>query len=188
LALTGVGAGYAEQGFIRVNPNFNYDVDSSPIGAGQLDLVGIMLHEITHVMGRVNYAFVNGSDPFMTLMDLDRFNCGTTTRNTVATNACFSANGGTTDLGAFSATSDTGDWNGVSPGPTDPNNAFANFGVLMPFSAADVKQMNALGWDPKSAASVPEPNALTLLLTVVAAVGLVVGKKRLRRNTPAIQS
>ena len=76
----------------------------------------------------------------------------------------------------------------MSPGPTDPNNAFANFGVLMHFSAADVEQMNALGWDPKSAASVPEPNALTLLLTVLAAVGLVMGKKRLRRNTPAIQS
>jgi len=155
--------GYTYDGFIRINPNFSYDADRSPIGAGQIDLVAVLEHEITHAMGRVNYAFAQPSgNVFMTEMDMARFNCGSTVRNTVAANACFSINGGVTDLRQWSTTSDTGDWDGAQ---LSPNNAFINFGTIYgPYAnrAYDVLNMNALGWDP-IAQGVPEPTSLILL-------------------------
>jgi hypothetical protein len=174
LALTGShipgGSGYAFQGFIRINPTFNYDADpNNTILPNQIDLAAVMLHEITHVMGRDDYSFCGGpgncggslgSDPWLTPLDLDRFNCGSTTRNTVATDACFSINGGSTDLRQFSATSDTGDWDSQI---LSANNAFAEFGVHAGLLPSDILEMNALGWDPTTMSSVPEPASLALL-------------------------
>ena len=178
LALTGAGAGFTNQGFIRINPTFNYDSDRSPIGGSQIDLVAVMLHEITHVMGRVNYAFVNNlaGDPFMTVLDLDRFNCASTTRNTVAANACFSIDGGNTDLRKFSETSDTGDWDSAQ---VSPNNAFINFGQLSDFQSSDILTMDALGWDPVSA--VPEPSTILLLGSSLAGLGAFAWRRQRRK-------
>ena len=177
MALTGVGTGFTYQGYIRINPNFSYDADRSPIGAGQIDLVAVLEHEITHVMGRVNYAFVGNANPFMTFMDMDRFNCGTSTHNTVSTNACLSLDGGATDLRQWSSISDTGDWDGAQ---LSPDNAFINFATIYgPFGSRsyDVLNMNALGWDPVASQSAPGPSALVLLVVGLLGLGL---KRRYR--------
>jgi hypothetical protein len=131
LALTGssaLGGPYTFQGFVDINPTFNYDYSQSGgIGGGQIDLVAVMLHEITHVMGRVDYSFAyaSGNTPLLTPLDLGRYDCGGSSLNFTATNACFSINGGATDLRQFSAVSDTGDWDSAV---VSANNAYINYG------------------------------------------------------------
>jgi hypothetical protein len=179
LALTGApvtqaGAGYAVEGFIRLNPNYNYDINPTDgIAANALDLTGIMLHEITHVMGRVDYAFAGSggaADPFLTVLDLDRYYCGGTTLNFMASNACFSLDGGLTDLRQFSAVSDTGDWDSAV---MSANNAYINYGTVQGFQSADVLAMNALGWDPVvSTQNTPEPTTLALAALALVGIGL----------------
>jgi hypothetical protein len=120
---------------------------SNGITPGEGDLTGVMLHEITHDLGRVDYAF--DGLPVLTPMNLDRYGCGTTSLTTSANNACFSIDGDATDVNQFSPTSDTGDW--LTPGftPTgDAFNAFFYYGQLLTLSAGDITEMNALGWEP----------------------------------------
>jgi hypothetical protein len=148
---------------------------SGGITPGEGDLTGVMLHEITHDLGRVDYAFAGL--PVLTPMNLDRYGCGTTSLTTSANNACFSIDGGATDINQFSPTSDTGDW--LTPGftPTgDAFNAFFYYGQLLTLSAGDITEMNALGWDPHTS-SVPEPSTWALFGLGFAALGLI----RLRR-------
>jgi len=113
----------------------------------------------------------------MTFMDMDRFNCGTSTHNTVSTNACLSLDGGATDLRQWSSISDTGDWDGAQ---LSPDNAFINFATIYgPFGSRsyDVLNMNALGWDPVASQSAPGPSALVLLVVGLLGLGL---KRRYR--------
>jgi hypothetical protein len=178
LALTGAPVpqatgGYGFEGFIRLNPNFTYDTNPADgIASTALDLTGIMLHEITHVMGRVDYAFAGtyaAADPFLTVLDLDRYTCGQTTLNFMAANACFSLDGGLTDLRTFSPTSDTGDWDSAV---MSANNASINYGTVQGFQTADVLAMNALGWDPVvSTQATPEPATVALVALALGAVG-----------------
>ena len=51
-----------------------------------------MEHEITHALGRVDYAFV-GYPTFLTPLNLARYDCGTTTLTASADNACLSLMG-----------------------------------------------------------------------------------------------
>lgn len=187
LALTGAhvpqaGSGYAIDGFIRLNPTFSYDINPADgIAANALDLTAIFLHEITHVMGRVDYAFAGSggaADPFLTVLDLVRYNCGGTTLNFMAANACFSLDGGLTDLRKFSPDSDTGDWDSAV---MSANNAYINYGTVQGLQASDVLMMNALGWDPVvTTQNTPEPTTLALVALALGGVGF-----SRRKTTPA---
>jgi hypothetical protein len=192
LALTGQpapGGPYQFQAAIAVGDLAWDDNQSDGIAAGAGDLTGVMLHEITHAMGRVDFAFAGSNgpdgapgDPLMTPLDLDRYGCGTTSLTTSSDNACLSIDGGVTDLNQFAPTSDTGDW--LSPGAFTPTadsfNASFYYGQLLTMSAGDILEMNALGWDPFSS-SVPEPAAWVLLLAGFAGLGFA----RYRRSRAA---
>jgi hypothetical protein len=181
LALTGssaLGGPYTFQGFVDINPTFDYDYSQSGgIGAGQIDLVSVMLHEITHVMGRVDFSFAEASSntPFLTPLDLGRYGCGGSSLNFTATNACFSITGGATDLRQFSAVSDTGDWDSAV---VSPNNAYAYYGQNVFLQSSDILTMNALGWDPIVA--VPEPDIDAMLGVGLGLVGWVGRRKKLQ--------
>ena len=151
------------------------------------DLTGVMEHEITHALGRVDYAFVDPNPTFLTPLNLARYGCGTTSLTTLVANACLSLDGGATDLNQFDPTgSDTGDWLTPSHAPTgDAFNAFFYYGQLLTMSPADILEMSALEWDPFSS-SVPESAAWALLGLGFVGLGLVRSARRSGPRTASI--
>jgi hypothetical protein len=153
--------------------------------AGAYDFVGAALHEITHALGRVDFEFVSGGTPYLTPYDLVRYNCGSTTLNsTQASPACFSIDGGVTDLATFSPTSDSGDWAntaapGVPPMITSPNKAYISTGDITPaLLPTDILAMEALGYTRAGTGNVPEPATLLLFLPFA---GILIARRRCDR-------
>jgi Cadherin-like/Cadherin domain/RTX calcium-binding nonapeptide repeat (4 copies) len=107
-------------------------------------LVGVALHELTHAMGRVPY----GSQP--DIFDLFRFTSAGTrlfSNGATAPAAYFSLDGGSTKVADYGRTSDPSDFlnNGVQ-GPNDPFNEFYTGSTSQQLTAADLKQLDALGF------------------------------------------
>jgi Cadherin-like len=107
-------------------------------------LVGVALHELTHAMGRVPY----GSQP--DIFDLFRFTTPGTRLfqgGATAPAAYFSIDGGNTKLADYGRTSDASDFlNSGVQGSTDPFNEFYNGATTQGLTAADLKQLVALGF------------------------------------------
>lgn len=175
-----------------------WDYSGGKPGAGSFDFTATLEHEITHALGRVDYAFASkvaggappGNPPLLTPLNLYTYDCGTTTLDPNFNNTCFSINGGTTDLksgtaGVFDNTSDSADWfntitvSGKSTcGPgSDSFDSCANPGVFASMSNVDFTEMCALGWSG-SACAVPEPPSLWLLLAGAIGLSAVSGRRR----------
>ena len=172
--LTGTNlSGY--QAYIGFGSSTNWQFSQTGgIASGAYDFTGVVAHEVSHALGRVSYEFVNPT-PYLTPLDLFRYNCGTTTLNdTYGTTACFSIDGGTTDLQTFSPTSDSADWYGPTGTGTDAYDAYLTSGVLTNVTPVDYTLMSALGSTP-----VPEP--ATALLLGVALVCLAAVRRGVRR-------
>ncbi|MDE2384165.1 MAG: NF038122 family metalloprotease [Alphaproteobacteria bacterium] len=128
-----------------VNWAFN---ENGTISAGQYDLVSVLLHEFTEVMGRISDLNVDG---FYTPMDLFRYSApgvlSTATGGTGST-AYFSTDGGVTKLATWNnnpANGDTGDW---YPGNgNDPFNDYGTTGQFERLTAADLTNMDVLGYN-----------------------------------------
>ncbi len=107
-------------------------------------MVGVALHEIGHAMGRVPY----GSTP--DIFDLFRFTSPGTrlfSGSATAPAAYFSIDGGVTDIADYGRTSDSSDFLNGSRTPEDPYNEFYDSGTLQHLTAADLQQLDALGFD-----------------------------------------
>jgi hypothetical protein len=107
-------------------------------------LVGVALHELTHALGRINYG------PQPDIFDLFRFTAPGTLlfqAGPAAPPAYFSVDGGATKLADYGQSSDASDFlNGGVQGPNDPFNEFYTGGTLQTLTAADLKQLDALGF------------------------------------------
>ena len=107
-------------------------------------LVGVALHELTHAMGRIPYG------PQPDIFDFFRFTSPGTRLfqgGATAPAAYFSLDGGNTKLGDYGRTSDASDFlNSGVQGANDPFNEFYNAGTSQQLTAADLKQLNALGF------------------------------------------
>ena len=106
-------------------------------------LVGVVLHEIGHAMGRVPFG------PQPDIFDLFRFTSpGTRLFSGAATAppAYFSVNGGVTDIADYGQTSDSSDFLNGARTPEDPFNEFYDFGTLQHLTTVDLKQFDANGF------------------------------------------
>ena len=106
-------------------------------------LVGVVLHEIGHAMGRVPYG------PQPDIFDLFRFTSPGTrlfSDGATAPPAYFSVNGGVTDIADYGQTSDPSDFLNGARTPEDPFNEFYDFGTLQHLTTADLEQFDANGF------------------------------------------
>lgn len=128
--------------------NFSW-TQSSPIATGTFDAVGVLLHEMTEVMGR--YRQSSGNPGLHSPLDLLSYSApGVREWNY---NPCyFSFNQGTTIVNNFNANGsfDSMDWTGTTTNqyttPIDTFNATLTTGVLSPFSLGDGIVMEVLGF------------------------------------------
>ena len=111
-------------------------------------LVGVALHELTHAMGRVPFGTPNSTSP--DIFDLFRFTSPGTRLflgGATAPAAYFSLDGGNTKVADYGRTSDASDFlNSGVQGPNDPFNEFYTGSTSQQLTAADLKQLDALGF------------------------------------------
>ena len=161
-----------------------YDFTGGVPAADAIDFTAVVEHELSHALGRVDYAFAG--TPFLTPQNSFKYaisagNC-TKTLDDAFDITCFSYDGGATNPQGrtFSNQSDSGDWINANG---DSFNAFIGQGEFASVSAADLDLMCALGWNDRAACGtpqqpVPEPGTLALLGTSL------LGLAALRRRRP----
>lgn len=135
--------------------SFDYN-PANGVSSGQYDLVGVALHELTHVLGR--YA----PGDLVTSLDLMSYGTNAQIDTNNATPHYLSLNGGKTNLANFNVSSDPGDF---APGtPTDPFNAFLNAGAVYGLTPLDSQVLDALGYNVGAAGPPPpSPNDFVIL-------------------------
>jgi len=161
-----------------------YDFTGGVPAANAIDFTAVVEHELSHALGRVDYAFAGM--PFLTPQDSFKYAIAaglcTKTLDAAFDITCFSFDGGTTNPQGrtFSNQSDSGDWINAFG---DSYNAFISQGEFASVSAADLDLMFAEGWNDRAARGTPatptpEPATLALLGT------LRLGFAALRRRRP----
>jgi hypothetical protein len=129
-------------GVVGFNPSAAWDFSTSNQAvAGQYNFVGDALHELTHALGRESG--LNPGAP-MTVLDLFQYASPGVLQTQAGGASYFSINGGATNLGNFSNTSDLGDWSATVP--NDAFDALFASGVANTVSATDITVLNVLGF------------------------------------------
>jgi hypothetical protein len=154
---------FVNDGTITLGAGFSFTF-SGAIAPGTIDFQGVVLHEISEIMGRIGLSGqVFGGKPAYTVVDAYSFS-GASTRNMGnGANANFSIDYGATLLKAFNdqATNggDSRDW---ASGTNDAFNAFSSSGVANGISAVDLRIMDVIGYTLAVQAT-PEPASVSLL-------------------------
>lgn len=141
---------------------FTYN-DASGVAAGTYDFNGVVLHEITEVMGRqlLTGDRLGSTTHAYDALDLFHYSAAGTRDFSATTAGYFSINDGTTSLGAFNTnpSGDAGDW--ASSVADNSFDAFSSSGVVNVVTANDITEMNVLGWTPAG-----DPASTTALANV----------------------
>ena len=136
--------GYA--GFSSAYP-FTYDPNNRAV-AGEYDFIGVVEHEFTEDLGRIDLfgANIGGTGNSYSLLDLYHYTSPGAHTYTGTTANYFSVNGGTTNLDNFNSKSsgDLGDW--AASAGNDSFLAFSPTDEADLVSQADITEMNALGY------------------------------------------
>jgi hypothetical protein len=193
---------------ITFSSTFSFDFDPTNGISGGFDFVGVATHEIGHALGFLSGVDIvdafSGPNlaPGVTATDLNSFRVFSALDlyrysndpasiiggnkvldlrqgRTGQSNAFFSLDGGTTNLGLFSTGDFNGDGNqashwkdGQGLGLMDPTLAPGELGVI---SALDTTAFDAIGYDPRSRviAVAPEPGTLGLMALPLVGAALV---------------
>ena len=163
-ALGVAGASSAIDGYVGFGSGYAFDFNRADgITAGSYDFMGVALHEISHVLGRVtglsSTAAANGL-----AIDLFRYKAPGTTSFAYNEGAYFSIDGGTTNLASFNA-SGTADRESWVTTPGDAYSAYATAGVVNDLSVADKIVMDVLGWNTMAATTTTPTTTTTLTTT-----------------------
>ena len=134
-------------GFTNISNTFTFDPNNRAI-PGEYDFIGVALHEISEVMGRVAWLgdFIDYPNAF-SVMDLFRYSAPGSRQLIGGNSAYFSINGGQTNLDNFStnANGDFGDW--AASAGKDAFLAFSSPGVANALTAQDIALLDAIGWN-----------------------------------------
>lgn len=153
---------------------------SSPV-AGEYDLVGVMLHELSEVMGRLGISggtIGNSTNSYSLIDNFSYKGAGSKGLGGDGGNN-FSIDNGTTLLKLFNNAQsnglDTRDW---APGSNDAFNQFSGSGVTNGLSTVDLRLLDVIGYDRVQSTNLPEPGTLALV-----AIGLAgaAWRRRARR-------
>jgi hypothetical protein len=161
-------------GTFTFGAGFNYSFNPNSVGPGQIDFQGVVLHELTEIMGRIPGLGTTSFSaiPSYLAFDLFRYTASGSRGLTAGSGIQFSFDGGATLLKAYNFPngngSDPQDW---ASGTNDSFNAFTTSGVKNGLSAVDFQVMDVIGYDRVSA--VPEPaTSLMALAALLAGVNL----------------
>ena len=145
----GLGNYTGVTGYVGFSSSYQWDFTPNTTPAsGAYDFVGVVLHEITEVMGRISLLNYQPSD--YSAMDLFRYTSSGARDLTTGGSgslAYFSTDGGHTLLNSWNNNpnnGDLGEWYGS--GGNDAVNDYSSSGVINSFSATDITLMQALGW------------------------------------------
>lgn len=165
----GLAASGGSVGSVWASSSYNYTYDdSSGVAGGTYDLRGIMLHEITEVMGRDLVASATAPS-VLGLFDYK----SPGVLDTSNFSGYFSIDGGKTNLAPFNANTagDPGDW--ATSVSSDSLDAGIPAGTRLNFSSADVTAMDVLGYEanpylppaPTGVSIAPSPGMLAYAMS-----------------------
>ena len=152
--------------------SYTYDPNNRAV-AGKIDYIGVSMHEISEIMGRIGGLgiLINGSPAYLQ-MDLFHYTAANTRNLTKGPGRFFSFDNGASLLKAFNNASvnggDAQDW---ASGTNDSFNAFSSSSVKNDLSAVDLKVMDVIGYD--NASNLPTP---TLTVRSVSATNVQVNQ------------
>jgi hypothetical protein len=128
--------------------SYTYDPNNRAV-AGKVDFIGVAMHEISEIMGRIGVMGQNlTGDPDYMLHDLHHYTGAGVRGLNNGAGRSFSINNGTTLLKAFNnAAANGGDLQDWASGTNDAFNAFSSDSVKNDLSAVDIRVMDAIGYD-----------------------------------------
>lgn len=157
-------------GYVGFGAGYSFDFNRTDgIAPGSYDFMGVALHEISHVLGRVSG--LGSTTPINGLpIDLFRYSAAGTTSFGYNDPAYVSIDGGITNLATFnsSGTADRDSW--VST-PDDSFSAYATAGVVNDITTADRIVMDVLGWNTVAGTTTPSYTTTTTTTTTTTSGG-----------------